>query len=128
MRLNFLSVVRVEPNLAPAAPVVDLQARAADISELCARHGVPALAAGLIRSGAIRGNLVPWASASPWALVGIRLRPLVCNDLHQNTLQIVLFLTVIVASFLLRPPMWVIQKKRCDKGNEHQYKTNSRKD
>jgi hypothetical protein len=36
---------------AAAAPAVDLQARAADISELCARHGVPALAAGLIRSG-----------------------------------------------------------------------------
>jgi len=37
---------------ATAAPLFDLQARAADISELCARHGVPALAAGLIRSGA----------------------------------------------------------------------------
>jgi hypothetical protein len=35
---------------APATPVVDVASRAADITELCTRHGVPALAAGLIRS------------------------------------------------------------------------------
>ena len=34
---------------APAAPVADT--RAADIADLCARHGVPQLAAGMIRSG-----------------------------------------------------------------------------
>ena len=33
----------------PAAPVIDT--RAADIADLCARHGVPQLAAGMIRAG-----------------------------------------------------------------------------
>ena len=33
----------------PAAPVIDT--RAADIADLCARHGVPQLAAGMIRNG-----------------------------------------------------------------------------
>jgi len=37
------------PAAAPAAPVADT--RAADIADLCARHGVPQLAAGMIRAG-----------------------------------------------------------------------------
>lgn len=36
---------------APAAPAADQSTRAADIVELCTRHGVPALAAGMIRAG-----------------------------------------------------------------------------
>lgn len=37
--------------VAPAAPAADDSTRAADIVELCTRHGVPALAAGMIRAG-----------------------------------------------------------------------------
>jgi len=36
---------------APAAPASATDTRAADIADLCARHGVPQLAAGMIRSG-----------------------------------------------------------------------------
>ena len=36
---------------APVAPAADHSTRAADIVDLCTRHGVPALAAGMIRSG-----------------------------------------------------------------------------
>lgn len=38
-------------SLAPAMPGADEASRAADIVELCARHGVTALAAGMIRAG-----------------------------------------------------------------------------
>lgn len=37
--------------VAPVAPAADQSTRAADIVELCTRHGVPALAAGMIRAG-----------------------------------------------------------------------------
>ena len=36
----------------PAAPIVVPDTRAADIADLCTRHGVPTLTAGLIRNGA----------------------------------------------------------------------------
>lgn len=52
------ATANTQPATAPATEVVtdqrgahDLAATAADITELCVRHGVPQLAAGLIRSG-----------------------------------------------------------------------------
>lgn len=70
----------ITPAAAPAAaPTVDT--RAADIADLCARHGVPTLASGLIRSGST-------VDAAGLAVLGELARRDAASGGHRNVARI----------------------------------------
>ena len=69
----------ITPAAAPAAATVDT--RAADIADLCARHGVPTLASGLIRSGST-------VDAAGLAVLGELARRDAASGGHRNVARI----------------------------------------